>query len=62
MDLNLILLKKRAEKIPNTGITSNFLNSDFRIVTGMRFTCSPKFDKSPAGSRCKTRREQDHVP
>ena len=38
MDLNL--LKKRAEKIPNTGITSNFLNNDFRIVTGMRFTCS----------------------
>ena len=56
MDLNL--LKKRAEKIPNTGITSNFLNSDFRIVTGMRFTCSGSLtslllgvDVRPGGSR-----------
>ena len=57
MDLNL--LKKRVEKIPNTGITSNFLNGDFRIVTGMRFTCSGSLTslllgvdiRPPGGSR-----------
>ena len=38
MDLNL--LKRRAEKIPNAGVSSNVLNSNFRIVTGMNFTCS----------------------
>ena len=56
MDLNL--LKKRAEKIPNTGISSNFLDSDFRLITGMWFTCSGSLaslllavDVRPGGGR-----------
>ena len=56
MDLNL--LKKRAEKIPNTGISSNFLDNDFRLITGMNFTCSGSLaslllavDVRPGGSR-----------
>ena len=56
MDLNL--LKKRAEKILNTGISSNFLDSDFRLITGMSFTCSGSLtslllavDVRPGGSR-----------
>ena len=56
MDLNL--LKKRAEKIPNTGISSNFLDNDFRLITGMNFNCSGSLaslllavDVRPGGSR-----------
>ena len=52
------LLKKRAEKIPNTGISSNFLDNDFRLITGMSFTCSGSLtslllavDVRPGGSR-----------
>ena len=56
MDLNL--LKKRAEKIPNAGVSSNFLNLDFRIVTGTSFNCSGSLtglllgvDVRPGGGR-----------
>ena len=56
MDLNL--LKRRAEKIPNAGVSSNFLNLDFRIVTGMSFNCSGSLtglllgvDVRPGGGR-----------
>ena len=56
MDLNL--LKKRAEKIPNAGLSSNFLNTNFRIVTGTSFNCSGSLtglllgvDVRPGGGR-----------
>ena len=56
--MNLNLLKKRAEKIPNTGSSPNFLNGNFRLISGMSFNCSGSLtslllgvDVRPDGSR-----------
>ena len=56
MELNL--LKRRAEKISNAVISQNFLDGNFRLVTGMSFACSGSLtglllgvDVRPGGGR-----------
>ena len=56
--MDLTLLKKRAEKIPSTGSSSNRLDGDLRLILGVRFTCSGSLtglmlgaDVRPGGGR-----------
>ena len=40
--MQLDVLRRRAEKIPNVGRSPNLLDDEFRLIPGMNFTCSGK--------------------